>query len=66
MENMQDYVVRKLKEPGVNVCQVAIASGVKLRTVYNIVEGKNALFLNVSKLNDYFKKAADWEWNTPT
>ena len=59
MENMQEYVMRKLKEPAVNVYQVAIASGVKLRTVYNIMDGRNALFINVSKLNDYFKKSAD-------
>ena len=59
MENMQEYVMRKLKEPGVNISQVAIVSNVKLRTVYNIMEGRNALFLNVLRLNDYFKKAAD-------
>ena len=59
MENMQVYVARKLKEAGVNVAQVSKITGVKLRTVYNIMDGKNALFTNVSKLNDYFRKAAD-------
>jgi predicted transcriptional regulator len=58
-ETMIEYVSRKLKEPGVKVSQVAKVADVKLRTVYHIIEGKDALFSNVNKLNDYFRKAAD-------
>jgi predicted transcriptional regulator len=58
-ETMLQYVARKLKEPGVKVSQVAIQADVKLRTVYHIMEEKDALFSNVNKLNDYFRKAAD-------
>ena len=59
METMQMYVVRKLKEPTANLSEVAIASDVNLRTLYNIRDGNDALVSNVQKLNDYFKKAAD-------
>ena len=59
METMNEYVVRKLNESAVHFTDVAIASGISLRTLYNIKEGKDALISNVQKLNDYFKKAAD-------
>ena len=59
METMKQYVIRKLREKGVKVNQVAILSKVTLRTIYNILEGKDALYSNIEKLNDYFKHAAD-------
>ena len=59
METMQMYVIRKLNEPTANLSEVAIASDVNLRTLYNIRDGNDALVSNVQKLNDYFKKAAD-------
>ena len=59
MENMQDYVIRKLKEESTNLAYITKMTKISRATLYRIMEGGETSFTKIDSLNNFFKKSAD-------
>ena len=59
VENMQEYVVRKLQDECFNLYQIGIATDIGVMSIYNIRDGKSSSYSNIQTLHDFFRKMAD-------
>jgi hypothetical protein len=59
METMQQYVVRKLKEPYINVRGVSLVASVNRTKIYRIINGGETSATTIQTLHDFFRKIGD-------
>ncbi len=59
MENVQGYVVRKLKESHINLNALAKELKISRSTLYSILNGGETSFTKIDRLNNFFRKAGD-------
>ena len=59
METMQEYVMRKLKDGGINIVKMSKDIPMNRSKIYRIMNGQETSASTMQKLNDYLKKSAD-------
>lgn len=59
METMQQYVVRKLKDPCINIKGVCKTVPINRSKIYRIINGGETSASAIQTLHDFFKHLAD-------